>query len=139
VASRADILPNIASQLHVISRTLYSTCPAHGARIVAAVLGDPTRKAQWERDCRGMAERLNTVRRLLFDALVKHNVKGEWNHVIEQRGMFSYTGLTAPTVARLKQDYHIYLLSNGRISLAGLNTGNVERFVAALVEILGTN
>jgi aspartate/tyrosine/aromatic aminotransferase len=103
------------------------------------VLGDPTRKAMWEKDCRGMAERLNTVRKLLFDALVKHNVKGEWNHVIEQRGMFSYTGLTAATVSRLKQDYHIYLLSNGRISLAGLNTGNVERFVAALIEILGTN
>lgn len=139
VARSASALPPIASQLRVISRVLYSTCPAQGARIVALILGDPTRRAQWLTDCRAMAERLNGVRKLLFDTLVRLNVKGEWRHVIEQRGMFSYTGISAPTVARLKQDYHIYMLGNGRISLAGLNAGNCDQFVSALADILGHN
>jgi aspartate aminotransferase len=86
-----------------------------------------------------MAERLNGVRRLLYDTLLRLNVRGEWRHVIEQRGMFSYTGISAPTVARLKSEYHIYMLGNGRISLAGLNAGNCDRFVSALADILGHN
>jgi aspartate/tyrosine/aromatic aminotransferase len=53
--------------------------------------------------------------------------------------MFSYTGIPAPVVARLKTDYHIYMLGNGRISLAGLNSGNVDRFARALADIMGTN
>ena len=66
-------------------------------------------------------------------------VKGTWDHVIAQRGMFSYTGVPAAAVARLKAEHHIYMLANGRISLAGLNSGNTQRFALALAEILGTN
>ena len=139
VAQSPALLPPIASQLRAISRTIYSTCPAHGARIVATILGDPARKAQWERDCRAMAERLNGVRRKLFDELTARNVKGDWKHVIEQRGMFSYTGIDAGTVSRLKNEFHIYMLGNGRISLAGLTSDNVGRFVDALADILGRN
>jgi len=66
-------------------------------------------------------------------------VKGTWEHVIKQRGMFSYTGLDADTVEKLKSEFHIYMLKDGRISLAGLNSNNLDRFVAALKAILGTN
>lgn len=86
-----------------------------------------------------MADRLNHVRRSLYESLVELNVKGTWEHVIAQRGMFSYTGIPAPAVARLKAEYHIYLLDNGRISLAGLNSSNTKRFAQALADILGTN
>ena len=76
---------------------------------------------------------------LTSSALVNLNVKGTWTHVIKQRGMFSYTGVPAWAVARLKAEYHIYMLANGRISLAGLNEANTPRFAQALAEILGTN
>ena len=73
---------------------LYSTCPSFGARIVSTILNDRARKAQWEEDCKGMADRLNEVRKLLHEQLNDANVKGTWEHVIKQRGMFSYTGLS---------------------------------------------
>ncbi len=132
-------LEKIASQLRVISRSIYSTCPSYGARIVATVLGNPRLKADWENQCKAMADRLNTVRRSLYDALIRLNVKGTWDHVITQKGMFSYSGIPAPVVAKLKSDYHIYMLGNGRISLAGLNMSNVNRFAEALVACMGTN
>jgi len=66
-------------------------------------------------------------------------VKGTWGHVIQQRGMFSYTGIPAWAVAKLKEEHHIYMLANGRISLAGLNSKNTPRFAEALALILGTN
>lgn len=118
---------------------IYSTCPAYGARIVATILGDPVRKAAWEAQCRSMAERLNGVRRALYDELISMRVKGTWEHIISQKGMFSYTGIAASVVARLKDEYHIYMLANGRISLAGLNSNNVKRFATALADIIGTN
>jgi aspartate/tyrosine/aromatic aminotransferase len=128
-----------AAQLRALSRTIYSTCPAYGARLVTHVLSDPARKAQWKAECRGMATRIDSIRRVFFNKLVENNVKGTWEHVLSQRGMFSYTGIDADSVAKLKADYHIYMLKSGRISMAGLNTNNVDRFVAALVQVLGTN
>ena len=78
ISSDSSSLPKIASQLRVISRALYSTCPAHGARIVALVLGDLARKRLWEQECKGMAERLAAVRTKLYEALIKLNVKGNF-------------------------------------------------------------
>lgn len=139
VVSRSELKATIGSQLRSISRTLYSTCPSYGARIVSIVLSNPVLRSQWESQCGMMAARLSNVRKCLYDCLLSKNVKGQWDHVIKQRGMFSYTGIPAPVVARLKDEYHIYMLSNGRISLAGLNTNNIEVFVTALAYIIGSN
>ena len=86
-----------------------------------------------------MASRIDSVRRLLYDKLLAFNVRGTWGHVLTQRGMFSYTGIRAEDAVTLKNDHHVYMLTTGRISLAGLNEHNVERFVKALVIVLGTN
>jgi len=85
-----------------------------------------------------MATRIDTIRRIFYDKLVEQNVKGTWGHVIRQRGMFSYTGISAAAVAILKEKHHIYMLKSGRISMAGLNTNNVDMFVAALIDVIGT-
>ena len=129
----------IATQLRVISRVMYSTAPSFGPRIVSTILTDPALKTQWIGECALMAKRLTDVRQQLYEGLKSANVKGTWEHVIKQRGMFSYTGLDADTVEKLKSEYHIYMLKDGRISLAGLNSNNLDRFVAALKAILGTN
>jgi len=139
VASDPNHVPNIASQIRVISRSLWSTCPTHGARIVSRILKDPTLKSLWEVECKGMADRLNNVRAQLHNELTRLNVKGTWHHVTAQRGMFSYTGIQASVVKKLKEDHHIYMLDNGRISLAGLNELNIPRFATALLEIMGSN
>lgn len=137
VTSSADESNNVASQLRVISRSLYSTCPCYGARIVSIILGNSSLRNQWEEECASMANRILTVRKLLYDELIRQEVKGSWSHVTTQRGMFSYTGISSEVVARLKTDHHVYMLSNGRISLAGLNLNNIPRFVAALADLIG--
>lgn len=142
VCSNSQQVDNVASQLRALSRVLYSTCPAYGARLVAAVLGNEDRRIEWETQCKAMADRLNSVRKSLYEALLAMKVKsptGTWQHVIRQRGMFSYTGIPAAAVARLKDEHHIYMLSNGRISLAGLNSNNTKRFAEKLALILGSD
>ena len=139
VTSDSALIENVASQLRVCSRVMYSTCPSYGARIVATVLGNETMNTQWRADCMMMANRLNGVRKTLYDKLTELNVKGIWTHVVKQRGMFSYTGLTRDVVDRLREEFHIYMLLDGRISLAGLNDGNIERFGTALLTVLGSN
>jgi aspartate aminotransferase len=139
VAASPEHIPCIASQLRVISRSLYSNCPTFGARVVAIILGDKERSAAWEKECAAMANRISDVRHMLYDALVQSDARGDWSHVTNQRGMFSYTGLNAEAVARLKSEFHIYMLANGRISMAGLNTKNISRFASAIAAIVGTN
>jgi aspartate aminotransferase len=134
-----SVVPAVGSQLRAISRALYSTCPAYGARLVSTILNDPAMAERWRAQCAEMATRLNTVRRSLYDALVAQKVKGTWEHVITQRGMFSYTGISPDVVEKLRTDYHIYMLKDGRISLAGLNTNNLAYFVNSLSACLGSN
>jgi aspartate/tyrosine/aromatic aminotransferase len=133
------LVENVGSQLRVASRVLYSTCPTYGARIVATILGDEVMNAQWRKDCMAMSTRLNNVRQALYEKLLELNVKGTWSHVIKQRGMFTYSGIPKDAVTRLREEFHIYMLVDGRISLAGLNGGNVDRFCAALLTVLGSN
>ena len=139
VASKAENVPKLASQIRVISRVLYSTPPLHGAHIVGKILASPELNSLWESECKGMADRITSARTKLHAGLVSHDVKGTWDHVIAQRGMFSFTGIPADIVRRLREEHHIYMLENGRISVAGLNDGNIDQFVTALKETMGTN
>lgn len=139
VTNSAEEIKRVGSQLRALSRIAYSTCPAYGARLVHYILSDPERKRKWKLECKGLADRINSIRRTLYDKLLAYNVKGTWEHVIEQRGMFSYTGVSPEAVLQMRRDYHIYMLESGRISIAGLNSHNVDRFVQALVTVLGTN
>jgi aspartate aminotransferase, mitochondrial len=139
VLSDPALVPNVASQLRSISRITYSTCPSFGARIVSTILNSPELNAQWLRDTQMMADRIAEVREALYHRLIELNVKGNWDHVIKQRGMFSFTGIPKDCVDRLKAEFHIYMLGNGRISLAGLNQGNVNYFSECVKEVMGSN
>jgi aspartate/tyrosine/aromatic aminotransferase len=84
-----------------------------------------------------MADRIQGIRTILYDSLLSERVRGNWDKILLQKGMFSFTGLTVDHVNQLKQNHHIYMLGNGRISLSGLNQSNIGRFVQALVQVLG--
>jgi aspartate aminotransferase len=139
VASDSAVLGAIASQVRAISRTMYSNCPTFGARIVSTILNDPTMKAEWLEQCMGMASRLNGVRAQLYAEMCAMKVRGNWDHIMTQRGMFSYTGIHYDAVIRLREEYHVYMLDDGRISLAGLNGSNISRFVSCVKAVLGAN
>jgi aspartate aminotransferase len=114
------------SQLKRIVRANYSNPPKHGAEIVYVVLSNPDLRAEWERELKMMSERINAMRVKLHQALVDRKTPGEWGHMLKQIGMFSFTGLSSDQVASLIKDYHIYMTSDGRISIAGLNSKNLD-------------
>ncbi|KAK9448064.1 pyridoxal phosphate-dependent transferase [Limtongia smithiae] len=138
VSSSADVSVAVKSQLALLQRSEISNPPAYGARIVAKVLNDPTLFNEWTVDLKIMAGRIQEMRKVLFDKLIELGTPGTWNHIIDQIGMFSFTGLTPAQVAKITKEYHVYLTANGRISMAGLNSHNVEYFAKAVDSVVRT-
>merc|ERR1719210_2237126 len=115
---------------------MYSSPPKHGADIVRYILGNPARLEAWKKELAAMADRILEVRALLRKGLEEKGTPGTWNHITDQIGMFSFTGLTAPQCERLIEKHHIYLLKSGRISLAGLNKGNIQYMIDCVDEVV---
>merc|ERR1719473_322372 len=134
VCSTADQATRVASQMKLVIRPMYSSPPKHGALLVCKVLGDRERFARWRAELKAMADRILEVRALLRKGLEEKGTPGPWNHVTDQIGMFSFTGLTQVECERLISEHHIYLLKSGRISLAGLNKGNVQYMIDSVDE-----
>ncbi|MDQ8022159.1 MAG: amino acid aminotransferase [Moraxellaceae bacterium] len=126
----------VMSQVKRVVRTNYSNPPTHGGAVVAAVLSSPELRKQWEDELAGMRVRIREMRTGLVEKLAARGVKQDFSFVIKQRGMFSYTGLTAEQVEKLKTDYGIYAVSTGRICLAALNSKNIDYVADAIAAVL---
>eukprot|EP00090_Calanus_glacialis_P003310 TRINITY_DN12449_c0_g1_i1.p1 TRINITY_DN12449_c0_g1~~TRINITY_DN12449_c0_g1_i1.p1 ORF type:complete len:537 (+),score=152.87 TRINITY_DN12449_c0_g1_i1:193-1611(+) len=128
------MVANFKSQLTLIIRAMYSNPPAHGSRIVDTVLKDPAMYQEW-RDCiKIMADRIINMRSGLRERLEKLGTPGNWNHITDQIGMFSYTGLSPAQSEFLVKEKHIYLLKSGRISMCGVTPGNIDYVAASIYE-----
>ncbi|POA98337.1 aromatic amino acid aminotransferase [Chromobacterium sinusclupearum] len=136
VTSGKDESARVLSQLKRVIRTNYSNPPIHGAAIVAAVLSSPELRRQWEEELAGMRDRIRAMRLALLEAIKAHGVAADFSFITAQRGMFSYTGLTAAQVERLREEFGIYAVSTGRICLAALNSKNVDYVAAAIAKVL---
>ena len=132
-AAEADL---VLGQLKATVRRNYSSPGIHAAGIVARVLGDPALRASWEADVAAMRERILTMRRALHGVLAARVPGRDFGYFLTQRGMFSYTGLSAAQVDRLREEFGVYLVRSGRMCVAGLNTGNVERTAEAMAAVL---
>lgn len=126
----------IASQLAILQRSEISNPPAYGARIASTVLNDPQLFAEWEANLRTMSGRIKEMRTALRSKLEEMGTPGTWNHITDQIGMFSFTGLTEQQVLKIREDSHVYMTKNGRISMAGLNTHNVDYFAKAVDKVV---
>jgi len=126
VASNDGQAKAIFSQISLIIRPMYSTPPAHGARIVEMILTNPGLYAEWKKELRGLSERISSMRPLLRKELERLGTPGDWSNITSQIGMFSFTGLTKAQSLALGDAHHIYMLSNGRISMAGVTTANYK-------------
>ena len=136
VCASGDEAARVLSQLKIMIRTNYSNPPTHGAQVVTLVLETPELRTQWEQELAGMRQRIKQMRTLLVDKLQAAGVKGDFGFITAQRGMFSYSGLTAPQMQRLRNEFGIYGVDSGRICVAALNAGNVDRVVAAIAKVL---
>jgi aromatic-amino-acid transaminase len=136
VTAGKDESARVMSQVKRVIRTNYSNPPIHGGALVAAVLSTPELRQQWETELAGMRDRIRAMRTSLVDAIKAAGVAQDFSFVIKQRGMFSYTGLSAAQVEVLKNDFGIYAVSTGRICLAALNTKNVGYVANAIAKVL---
>ncbi|KAG5345519.1 AATC protein, partial [Acromyrmex charruanus] len=124
------------SQLTLIIRGMYSNPPNHGARIVATVLKNREYFEEWKDHIKTMSGRIKQMRVGLHHRLLKLGTPGTWDHIIQQIGMFSYTGLTKKQVQHLRDHYHIYMLRSGRINMCGLNETNLDYVANAINETI---
>eukprot|EP01129_Flabellula_baltica_P008694 TRINITY_DN3485_c0_g4_i1.p1 TRINITY_DN3485_c0_g4~~TRINITY_DN3485_c0_g4_i1.p1 ORF type:complete len:428 (-),score=106.36 TRINITY_DN3485_c0_g4_i1:37-1320(-) len=114
------------SQMKIVIRPTYSNPPIHGARIVSTILNDKELKAQWFEEVKMMADRIIEMRNALKSKLVEAGSTKNWDHITEQIGMFCFSGMTPEQVDRLREEFHIYMTKDGRISMAGVTSGNVD-------------
>lgn len=125
VASDPASASAAGSQLETLVRPMYSNPPAHGARVVATILDTPDLAAEWRSELGAAMKRVSRMRTLLRDAVVARGTPGSWEHITQQIGMFSYTGLSPAQSHRMVEEFHVYMLSTGRINVAGLNEATV--------------
>nr|BBA45751.1 glutamate oxaloacetate transaminase, mitochondrial-like [Pachyrhynchus infernalis] len=122
----------VLSQMKAIILGMYMCPPIHGPRIVAEILGNPIPRSEWLKDLKGMADRIISARKALVDNLKKAGSTKNWDHITKQIGMFCYTGLTPDQVKKISKEHSIYLTADGRISVAGVGTKNVEYLAHAM-------
>ncbi|CAO2841923.1 unnamed protein product [Amaranthus hypochondriacus] len=132
VCKTADVASRVESQLKLVVRPMFSSPPLHGASIVASVLKDKDLYDEWTVELKGMADRIISMRQQLFDAITARGTPGDWSHIIKQIGMFTFTGLSAEQVKFMTKEYHIYMTSDGRISMAGLSSRTVPYLADAI-------
>ncbi len=152
-----EIAGRVRSQLLTVIRPMYSSPPLHGALIVKKILGNRELYEEWKAELKGMADRVIRMRKLLFEALQANGISltlrsvrfapcasltcdagtpGTWNHIVDQIGMFTFTGLSPEQCEVLTSKYHIYLLNTGRISMAGLSEKRIKYFADAVKDVV---
>lgn len=133
----ADVANKVKSHLKAIARSIYSTSAMHGAKVVAKILGTPWLKELWLEELDRMRSRIQEVRRLLVSGFAKKGRLKEFGFLEEQNGLFSFCGLNENQAKRLRDEFGIYMLLNGRINVAGLNKDNVDYVIDSILTVSG--
>lgn len=136
VTKSAEAAGKVASQVKAAIRTNYSNPPSHGGAIVREILADPALRSQWEAELAGMRNRINGMRKLFTETMAKKLPNRDFRFIEKQRGMFSYTGLTAQQVDLLKEKFGVYAVRDGRINIAGITTSNCEPLCDAIAAVI---
>jgi len=136
ICDSPNVKKAVQTQLNLIARAMYSNPPSHGSFIVDKILSNNNNKQQWIVEMKEMSSRIMKMRSLLRSKLEELKTPGTWSHITDQIGMFCYTGLSSDQCETLMNNHHIYLLKSGRISMAGVNTNNVDYIAQAFDEVV---
>jgi aromatic-amino-acid transaminase len=131
VASDSGEAAKVLSNLKRMIRTNYSNPPTHGARIVAAVLASPELRALWIKEVIGMRDRVRAMRKDLVERLRKR-IPDDFGFIIQQRGIFSYSGLSREQMVAMRERFSVYGIESGRICVAALNSRNLDYVADAI-------
>jgi len=136
VCEDSEAAGRVLGQLKATVRRNYSSPPSFGAQLVATVLGDAALRALWLKEVETMRTRIQAMRQQLVQVLREAVPGGNFDYLLKQRGMFSYTGLSAAQVDRLREEFGVYLIASGRMCVAGLNSRNVQRVAQAFAAVM---
>ncbi|ATA24242.1 aromatic amino acid aminotransferase [Brenneria goodwinii] len=136
VAADAATADKIFSQVKAVIRANYSNPPSHGAAVVATILSNDALRAIWEQELTAMRERIQRMRQLFVNTLQEKGAKQDFSFIINQNGMFSFSGLTKEQVLRLRDEFGVYAVNSGRINVAGMTPENMAPLCEAIVAVL---
>jgi aromatic-amino-acid transaminase len=136
VCESKDEAARVLSRLKVLIRGNYSNPPTHGAQVVSMVLTTPALRRLWEEELAGMRVRIQRMRQALMQRLAEAGVKQDMGFILRQKGMFSYSGLDAAQMQRLRSEFGIYGIDSGRICVAALNERNIGPVAAAIAKVI---
>jgi aromatic-amino-acid transaminase len=136
VCASKDEAARVLSQLKIVIRTNYSNPPTFGAQVVATVLTTPALRGLWEKELAGMRGRIKTMREALVSKLKAAGVSQDLSYITAQQGMFSYSGLSAAQMQRLRSEFGVYGIDSGRICVAAINHRNIDAVVRGLVSVM---
>ncbi|SDM64628.1 aromatic amino acid aminotransferase apoenzyme [Franzmannia pantelleriensis] len=135
VAKNAEQMENVRSQMAIVARENYSNPPSHGGAVVTEILESAELAALWREELTEMRNRINGLRQDFVAALKPYGLDAKYACVAEQRGMFSYTGLTPTQVDRLRDEFGIYMVRSGRANVAGFSTENLDYLAKAIAAV----
>ena len=139
LAADADTAQRVLSQVKICIRVNYSNPPAHGSAIVTTILTDPALRTQWDGEVKDMRDRIHKMRAQFVQELNTRGVKlspAGNDFIIRQKGMFSFSGLTKEQVAKLKEQFAIYIVGSGRINVAGMTEANMKPLCDAIADVV---
>ncbi len=136
VSESEEVATSAFSQVKAIIRSIYSNPPAHGAAVVTYVLNDADLHAEWEKEVAEMRDRIQEMRELFVATLKAEGVEQDFSFISNQNGMFSFSGLSKEQVARLKDEFGVYIVGSGRISVAGMTKSNMGPLCKAIAAVL---
>ncbi|MFV2028855.1 amino acid aminotransferase [Neisseria sp. S1] len=136
VAADEETAARAFSQAKTIIRTLYSNPASHGGSAVALVLQDEALKARWVAELDEMRSRIKEMRQKFVDLLKEYGAEQDFSFIVNQNGMFSFSGLTPEQVDRLKDEFAIYAVRSGRINVAGITESNIRYLCESIVKVL---
>jgi aromatic-amino-acid transaminase len=136
VCEQPEEAQRVLSQLKVLIRANYSNPPTHGAKAVAAVLADPALRRLWHDELAQMRDRIHAMRERLIAKLREAGVRQDMSFIAAQRGMFSYSGLSADQMRRLRSEFSVYGVDSGRICVAALNERNLDQVARAIAHVM---
>ncbi|WP_437410573.1 amino acid aminotransferase [Serratia marcescens] len=136
VAADAETGDRAFSQVKAAIRANYSNPPSHGAAVVATILGNDALRAMWEQELTDMRQRIHRMRQLFVNTLQEKGAQQDFSFIIQQNGMFSFSGLTKEQVLRLREEFGVYAVNSGRVNVAGMTPDNMAPLCEAIVAVL---
>ena len=136
IAETAEQATTVNSLAMSIARQIYSMPPAHGALLVSLVLSDAQLRVEWQTELESVRLRIQSIRSLLADS-INNNASGlDFSHIKQQRGMFSFLGISANQLQRLRDEFAVYIVNSTRINLAGINSSNIDYLSESILKVL---